>query len=96
MVDIYSVERIPLPVKFSEKFVDFAVGTSHVVALTESNEVYIWGARTWLDPRKIVPSFEERAGTEDGIPKIAKVEQNFTRKKIKIDPKNIIFLQKTF
>jgi alpha-tubulin suppressor-like RCC1 family protein len=74
MGDMYSAERYPrivrsLPVD-NQKVIDFACGEHHLVALTESGDIYEWGNRLWLEPHRVSRSERYKEDLKD-IVKVA-------------------------
>ncbi|CRH00247.1 UVB-resistance protein UVR8 homologue, putative [Plasmodium relictum] len=62
--DLYSHEVYPNKVKYFEieniKIKSIACGDNHMIACSENNIIYFWGARAWLEPKAITlnPKYE--------------------------------------
>ncbi|CRG96426.1 UVB-resistance protein UVR8 homologue, putative [Plasmodium gallinaceum] len=62
--DLYSHEVYPNKVKYFEienvKIKLIACGDNHMIACSENNIIYFWGARAWLEPKAITlnPKYE--------------------------------------
>lgn len=62
--DLYSHEVYPNKIKYFEmeniKIKYIACGDNHMIACSENNVVYFWGARAWLEPKAITlnPKYE--------------------------------------
>jgi alpha-tubulin suppressor-like RCC1 family protein len=74
MGDMYSAERYPRLVRFlageGHKVVDFACGSQHLVALTDSGDIFEWGNRLWLEPHLVARADRYKEQLED-IVKVA-------------------------
>ncbi|VWU53040.1 UVB-resistance protein UVR8 homologue, partial [Hepatocystis sp. ex Piliocolobus tephrosceles] len=62
--DLYSHEVYPNKIKYFEieniKIKSISCGDYHMVACSEKNIIYFWGARAWLEPKSITlsPTYE--------------------------------------
>lgn len=62
--DLYSHEVYPNKIKYFEmeniKIKYIACGDNHMIACSEGNVIYFWGARAWLEPKAITlnPKYE--------------------------------------